>query len=75
MKKIFDESPYISQMRQEIICENFKKRIRLLQKYINERKKNPDYDPELDVEFNPEKEDIGQFKDDPENAVDPIHYS
>ncbi|KAK8835499.1 hypothetical protein M9Y10_046120 [Tritrichomonas musculus] len=68
MKKIFDESPYISQKRQGIICENFKKRIRLLQKYINERKKNPDYDPELDVEFNPEKEGIGQFKDDPENT-------
>lgn len=75
MKKIFDESPYISQKRQEIICENFKKRIRLLQKYINERKKNPDYDPELDVEFNPGKEGISQFEDDPENIVDPIHFS
>lgn len=75
MKKIFDESPYISQKRQEIICENFKKRIRLLQKYINERKKNPDYDPELDVEFNPGKEGISQFEDDPENIVDTIHFS
>lgn len=70
IKTILNQSPFISEQRQIIICDNFKNRLRLLQKYVKEKNKNPDYDPEFDDEFNPQKENI--FQDNPEDTFDPF---
>lgn len=72
MKEIFMQSPFIGEKRRNIICDNFKNRIRLLQKFISEKKTNPNYDPEFDIDFNPLKEGIDQLEDNPNDLFDPF---
>ena len=72
MNEILQQSPYISEKRQKIICDCFKNRLRLLRKYIDEKSRNYKYDPEFDDEFNPNKEGITQAQDNPNDIFDPF---
>lgn len=74
ISEVLNSSTHISEQRRQAIVESFKKRLKLIEKFVEHRQENPKYNPVEDIEFNPTLEKFDAQTEEPELIFDSFEF-